>query len=249
VTEREAPPSWDFDYRQDDPYEDDGWFGREQVAEPSSVSEVPDRVHAQPATNVRTEPYAPPPVVYRAPSPPPRRVASPTVSTWTVNGQLRASNISSLTFRSPPPPWYRTKLARIALITAAAATVAVPVVLLAWPRSPATGPAETSVAPQASTTAQPAPSSAHPTPTNAPPPLPPPPPPPTEDTDSAPAVSQPDPWTRDAAPPPTEKPDIGVTRTPATRAPISVAPPPRQPPDNNSATPGDGRRRGCGGWC
>ena len=40
MTEREAPPDRGFDYLQDDPYEDDGWFGREQVAEYVSVNEV-----------------------------------------------------------------------------------------------------------------------------------------------------------------------------------------------------------------
>jgi len=39
-----------------------------------------------------------------------------------------------------------------------------------------------------------------------------------------------------------------VTRTPVTRAPISVAPQPRQSPDNNSATPGDGRRKRWRPW-
>jgi len=47
VTERGAPPDWGFDYRQDDPYEDDGWFGREQDIEAVSVDEVPDRLVAQ----------------------------------------------------------------------------------------------------------------------------------------------------------------------------------------------------------
>ena len=38
---------------------------------------------------------------------------------------------------------------------------------------------------------------------------------------------------------------------PVTRAPISVAPQqPKQSPQNNSATPGDGRKGWhCGGWC
>ena len=243
MTEREAPPDWGFDYRQDDPYEDDGWFGREQDAEPVSVDEVPDRRRSQSAYNVPVDPYEAPREVDRTPAPPTRPLASPTVNTWTVNGQLRASNNSTLTFRPPPAPWYRTKPATITLIAAASAAVAVPIVLLVLPNNPSTGPQQsTSVAPQVSTSAQPSPSSTQPTPTNAPPPLPPPPPPPaTEDTGSA--DTQPYPWTRPAAPPPTQKPDIGVTRTPATRAPISVAPQPRQPPENNSATPGDGRKR------
>ena len=250
MTDREAPPDRGFEYLQDDPYEDDGWFGREQVAEYVSVNEVvPEHPPVQHANNVREESYVAPRDVDPAPPPPTRRLASPTVNTWTANGQLRASNSSGLTFKTPPRPWYRTKQATIALIAAASAAVAVPVVLLVWPSSPASSPGEsTSVSPKASTSAQPAPS-AQPTPTNAtpPPPLPPPPPPPppTEDTDSAPAYPQPGPWT----PSPTEKPDVGVTRTPVTRAPISVAPVPRQPTENNSSTPGDGRKRGCRGWC
>jgi hypothetical protein len=250
VTEREAPPNWGFEYWQDDPYGDDGWFGREQVTEPTTVDQVPDRPRSQPANIVPDEPHAAPREVARTPPPPTRRPASPTVNTWTANGQLRASNSSGLTFKTPPRPWYHTKQATIALIAAASAALAVPVVLLVLPSSPATDPStSTSVAPQPSTSAQPTPSSAQPTPINAFPlaPPPPPPPPPTEDTGSAPADSQPY-WTRPASPP-TEKPDIGVTRTPATRAPISVAPVPRQPSESNSSTPGDGRKRGCGGWC
>ena len=235
MIEREAPPNWGFDQRQDDPYEEDGWFGREQGAEPTTLDQV-----------VPDEPDAAPREVVRPPLPPPRRVPTPTVKTWTVNGQLRASNNSELTFRAPPQPWYRTKQATIALIAAAFAAVVVPVALLMLPSGPAIDPSSsTSVAPQRSTTAQPTPTSAQPTPTNAPPPPPPPPPPPTEDTHSAPAYTQPD-WT----PSPTQKPEIGVTRTPVTRAPISVAPVPRQPADDNSANPGDGRKGWhCGGWC
>jgi hypothetical protein len=241
VTEREAPPNWGSEYWQDDPYEDDGWFGREQVTEPRTVDQVPDRPRSQPANN---ELHAAPREVARTPSPPTRRLASPGVNTWTVNGQLRPSNTSGLTFKAPPRPWYRTKQATIVLIAAASAAVAVPVVVLMWPSSPPSSPGEsTSVSPKASTSARPTPS-AQPTPTNAPPPPlpPPPPPPPPEDTDSAPAYTQPR-WTS----PQTEKPD--VTPTPVTRAPISVAPVPRRPSENNSSTPGDVRKRGCGGWC
>jgi hypothetical protein len=191
--------------------------------------------------------------VNRAPPPPTRRLASPTVNTWTVNGQLRASNNSTLTFRPPRTPWYRTKQAIIALIAVASAAVAVPLVLLVWPDNSSTGPGQsTSVAPHVSTTAQPSPSTAQPTRVDAPPPLPSPPPapppPPTEDTSSADTRQYPP--TRPAAPEPTQKPDIGVTRTPVTRAPISVAPQPRQSPEVNSAKPGDGRKGWrCGGWC
>lgn len=84
--------------------------------------------------------------VERAPAPPVRRPPSPTVNTWTVNGQLRASDTSTLTFRPPPAPWYRTKQATIALIAVVSAVVAVPFALRSGPQ---TGPEEsTSVAPR-----------------------------------------------------------------------------------------------------
>jgi hypothetical protein len=232
VIKREARPDWGFDYRQDDPYEDDGCFGHEQTTDYVSVDTA-----AEPPPSERVN-HA--------------REASPTVNTWTINGQLRASNNNTLTFRPARTPWYRTKQAKIAVIAVASAAVAVPLALLVWSDSSTTGPGQsTSVAPQASTIpAQPLPTTAQPTPVEALPPLPPPKPPaPAEDADSA--DTQPYPRVRPTPPEPTQKPDIGVTRTPVTRAPISVAPQPRQqPPQDNSATPGDGRKRGhCGGWC
>jgi hypothetical protein len=241
VIEREARPDRGFDNRQDDPYEDDGWFGREQATDSVSVDEATEPPRSESVRHVGEERHEAPP--------PTRRLASPTVNTWTVNGQLRASNNSTLTFRPPPAPWYRTKQATIALIAVAAAAVAVPLVLLVWPGDSSTGPGQsTSVAPQASTTAaQPSPSTDQPTPVEALPPLPPPPPPPPAE-DAGSADTQPYPQARPAAPEPTQKPDIGVTRTPVTRAPISVAPQPRQSPDNNSATPGDGRRKRWRPW-
>lgn len=247
MTEREAPPDWGFEHRPSDPYEDDGWFGREQVAAPVPVPEAPDSPRTQPIDVVRDEPVEAPREVTPAPAPTPRRHLSPAVSTWTVNGQLRATDNSTLTFRAAPPPWYRTKPARIALIAVACAAVAVPIVLLVLPDNSSTGPGEsTSVAPQPSTTAQPTPTSALPPPVNAPPPLPPPPPPPPPTADTGSASSQPY-WTPEA-PAPTQKPDIGVTRTPVTRAPISVAPQPRQAPE--TAETGEGRKGfHCGGWC
>jgi len=254
VTEREARPDWGFDYRLDDPYEHDGWFGSEQATDYTPVAEVSEPPRSEAANQIPEERYETPPVADRASPPPARRLASPTVNTWTVNGQLRASDNSTLTFRPPRAPWYRSKQATIALIAIAAAVVALPVVMLVLRDSSAAGPEEaTSVAPQASTTSQPTPSGAEPTPVIPPPPLPrppsPPPPPPTEDT--AWADTEPYPWTRPAAPEPTQEPDIGVTRTPVTRAPISVAPQqPSQSPQDNSATPGDGRKRGrCGILC
>ena len=130
MTDREAPPDWGFENWQDDPYEEDGWFGREQVSQPPPVI---DRPHTQPVT--------------RTALPPTRRLPSPTVNTWTVNGQLRASNDTALTSRAPPPPWYRTKKATIALVAAASAAAAAPIVILVWPTSPPTISTSTSVAP------------------------------------------------------------------------------------------------------
>jgi hypothetical protein len=251
VIEREARPDCGFGYRRDNPYEDDGWFGREQATDYVSVDAAAEPPRSKPVNHVREERYEAPPAVDRAPPPPTRRLASPTVNTWMVNGQLPASNNSTLTFRPPRARWYRTKQSTIALIAVAAAAVAVPLVLLVWPDGSSTGPGQsTSVAPQASTiAAHPSPTTPQPTPVEALPPLPPPPPPPSAE-DAGSADSQPYPRARPTAPEPTQKPDIGVTRTPVTRAPISVAPQPRQPPQNNSATPGDGRKGWrCGGWC
>jgi hypothetical protein len=243
VTEREAPPDWGFDHRQADPYDDDGWFGGDHVAEPTFVDDPPTPPHGEPAVHAK-EAYVTPREVAPAPPTPTRRSSTSTVNTWTVNGQLRASDTSTLTFRAPPEPWYHAKHARIALIAVVAAAAVVPIALLAWPDSSPTNPAPaTSVAPPPTTT-QPALSSAPPTPINLPPPPPPPaPPPPPPDTGTAPTYDQPY-WTP-SAPEPTKKPDVDVTR-----APISVAPVPRQPTGTNSANPGDGRKGfHCGGWC
>jgi hypothetical protein len=243
VTEREAPPSWGFDHPQIDPYDEDGWFGGEQVAEPTYVDDVPTPPHGEPALPFVEEPHVAASDPAPAAPPPIRRASTATVNTWTVNGQLRASDTSTLTFRAPPDPWYRGKQVRLALVAVAIAAVVVPLVLLAWPDSPPTSPGPaTSIAPQPSTT-QPVLSSAPPTPINVPPPPLPPPPPPPPDTGTAPTYDQPY-WTP-SPPSPTKKPDVDVTR-----APISVAPPSRQSPGTNSANPGDGRKGfHCGGWC
>jgi hypothetical protein len=50
VIEREARPDRGFDYPQDDPYEDDGWFGRELVTDSISVDEVAELQAANPST-------------------------------------------------------------------------------------------------------------------------------------------------------------------------------------------------------
>jgi hypothetical protein len=242
VTDREAPPEVGFDHAQADPYDNDGWFGGEQAAAPTFVDDVPTPPHGEPVTHVPEERFVTPREAAPAPAPLTRPVPTATVNTWTVNGQLRASDTSTLTFRAPPAPWYRTKQARIALMAVAAAAVLVPIVVLAWPEGSSTAPEpSTSVAPQPSTT-QPARSSAPPAPINLPPPLPPPPPPPPppEDTGSAPTYNEPD-WTR-PAPEPTQK-----APTPVTRAPISVAPVPRRPTERNSL--GESDKPGCAGWC
>jgi hypothetical protein len=160
---------------------------------------------------------------------------------------------NTLTFRSKARPWYRTKQAVIVLIGAAVAAFVVTGVLVLL-RSPATDVEEsTTVAPSAPISATPALTSTPPSPSGLPPPPPsppppPPPPPPSAETDTAPVDTGGDPWQPSAPSTQAEKPEIGVTRTPATRAPISVAPPPRPDPGNNSATPGDGPKRGGGGW-
>ena len=118
MIEREARPDRGFDYPQDDPYEDDGWFGRELVTDSISVDEVAEPPSSEPVHHVGEERDEPPP--------PTRRLAPPTVNTWTINGQLRASNNSTLTFRPPPAPWYRTKQATIAFIAVAAAAATTP---------------------------------------------------------------------------------------------------------------------------
>ncbi len=236
MIEREARPDRGFDYPQDDPYEDDGWFGRELVTDSISVDEVAEPPRSEPVHHVGEERDEPPP--------PARRLAPPTVNTWTINGQLRASNNSTLTFRPPPAPWYRTKQATIAFIAIAAAAVgctACPA-RLAWCFFDGPRPADlrgtagihdrrpTFAEHRSADTRRGYPAAAT-TPAA------------SSDEDAGSADTQPYPQARPAAPEPTQKPDIGVTRTPVTRAPISVAPQPRQSPDNNSATPGDGRKR------
>jgi hypothetical protein len=152
----------------------------------------------------------------------------------------------TLTNRSIPRPWYRTKQTKIALIAGAVIAMTVSVVLVAL-RGSGTAPGESTTA---VTSATPAPSSARLSPSSvaptqpvvppAPPPVPPPPPPPP--AEQAPVVTGSNPWPRSQAPSPTEKPRIDVTRTP-----MSVAPPSIKPvPGTNSATPGDAPRRGWG---
>lgn len=157
-------------------------------------------------------------------------------TTWTVNGHLPAPSEAALTFQ--PPPWYRTKPAAVALLAAASAVVAVPIVLVASPTGTPPDPAQpTSVLPQAATSTEPTLSVGEPI--LAPPPPAPPSPSPTEDTTTAQAPQ----WSP-AKRKPTQKPTTGAP-TPITRAPISVSPAPRQPP--TTATPGTGHKA-FGGW-
>jgi hypothetical protein len=102
VTEREAPPNPGFDYPQSDPFENDGWFGGEHVTQPTFVDEVLAPRQTDPITSVQENRYEPAPE--RDPAPTTRPPSTPTVNTWTVNGQLRAPDSSTLTFRAPPPP-------------------------------------------------------------------------------------------------------------------------------------------------
>jgi hypothetical protein len=267
----------DFDYLLDDPYDNDGWYGQAQAAEPSSIPEVDDLEREDSPENGHydTDPdtdrwYLPAEAAEPASTTDidhllhddahPDGWDEPGESRWDGlyaprNGRNGTPRIGEWTFSvSRPEPWYRSKHVRTALIAAAVAAMAVPVVLIAM-RSPGTDTEEsTTVSPQAPSS-EPAPTSAAPTlspslqsrPAPPPPPPPPPPPAPPADTGSAPVITRQDPQPRQIAPEQTEKPEIGVTRTPATRAPISATPPSPPPPARNSGTPGDGDGPG-GGW-
>lgn len=154
-----------------------------------------------------------------------------------------AARISTtLTFRSTPRRWYRTRQAAIALAAATAVAAIAVVVLIFWRGHSASVEESPTVAPSPANSATP---SAEPVPATGPPSaLPPPPPPPSPaESETAPAVTGSNPYPRYAPPDDADGPEIGVTRTPVTRAPISVAPSSRPTPGTNSATPGDGRKR------
>jgi hypothetical protein len=151
----------------------------------------------------------------------------------------------SLTFRSIPRPWYRTKQTMIAVIAALAVAMVVWVVLVALrsPAAPSEQPRTTVTSPTpAPTSVQLSPSSIPPVVPPVVPPPPPPPPPPS--AEQAPVLTGSNPAPRSAASP-TEKPQIGVTRTPISVAPLIT---PTPTPGTNSATPGDTPRRGWGSW-
>ena len=136
-------------------------------------------------------------------------------------------------------PWYRTKPAMIAFVTAVAAVVASGVFVV---QTPTTATDEsTGVAPTAPPTAaspKPAPSSVQPVPLIAPPPPPPPPPPPAAPANPAPVFAGQ--WEQAAEQAPRPGPQLGVTR-----APISAEPPPPPTPQYDQ---GDGRRAPRRGW-
>lgn len=131
-----------------------------------------------------------------------------------------AFNDSTWHFKSPPPPWYRTRPAvmTIAAASVAAVTLVVSTVLLAF-----TGPADDSVPTHESTheSTSSAPATTNTSRSPLPPPPPPPPPPPSSEPAQSGGGGQ------RVEPRPTKKPEIGVTRTPVTRNPISVSPQPR----------------------
>jgi hypothetical protein len=153
------------------------------------------------------------------------------------NGFGAPQPFTSLTFRVPPAPWYRTNGAKFALVVLGLGTAVAALVVLLWPSStPEPQPRDagsTSVpapSPSASPT-QPAPPSAQPPPVS-PPPLP---PAPSADQ-MAPPASPPayHPPQYDA--PTQKKPELDVTR-----APMSVAPTIKGPAGpSGSAIPGDG---------
>jgi hypothetical protein len=130
-----------------------------------------------------------------------------------------AFNANTWHFKAPPPPWYRTRQALIALAAVVAAIVAlvVSVVLLAI-----RGPSDTEETPPTDTSSTPTTAASTPDTTSALPPPPPPPPPETSSSVAPPVYNGPR-----YQPRPTKPPEIGVTRTPVTRTQISVAPQPR----------------------
>jgi hypothetical protein len=258
VTERETLWDWDLDAQPEDSADGDSWNRHEPTTEPipvvetdyeelDQVYEEPDHGYEEPDLNEENPPddreeigtafsYAGPFIDRRAGSP-----------------------LSTLTFKPAPQPWYRTKLARAALIAGAGVVVVLAIIPLVSRDSSAgpeesTGPAPTTAEP-APTSAGPASSSAAPMPTGrqpaltsapAPPPPPPPPAPPPPAPappaqDSAPVYTPQYPAPRTASPAQPPKPDVGVTR-----APISVAPGMRTPPPTNAPSIGDGEGdRGC----
>lgn len=129
-----------------------------------------------------------------------------------------AFNTDTWRFREPPPPWYRTKDARVLLIVLAVAVVAlvVSLVVLATRRdfgSDQPTPAETSPTTTTPTTTPTTTQATSSTPSPTPPP-----PPPTE----PPPAAAPPAYHPPAPPPePARPPEINVTRMPMSVAPTN----------------------------
>lgn len=215
----------DFSGMADDDWDANGAAPVEPITEPIPLAAIRDRLHNAPADRERTDDTAAAPPAVRPPSTP--------IGTW------RPDLIERRRIRVDQR-WYRTKAAIAGL---AAAAIAVSSILVVKSGSEQA----TSVLPQASTSASPPPSRAAPSLSRAPstqpsrlpaPPPPPPPPPPTAQSNPTPVWRNNDSWSPSPASP-SKKPQIDVTR-----APLSATPPPPPPPGTNSATPGDGRRRG-----
>jgi hypothetical protein len=259
VTERRILGELDFDYGVDDPADDDGWYGREQVdastpahetAEPLATPELDDPPRGYPRypgyyDEEDTEPEDTQWTGILAPRN--GRQGVPPTRSW----ESKLSNSGAWDFKvSTTDPWYRSK--RVLTVTAAVAAVALVLTgVILFTRGSAAGVEEsTPVSPTNPTTAGPAPSSPAPALSTAiappPPPLPPPPPPSADQITTPPTRGYTPP--RRSAPSQSDMPEIGVTRTPVTRAPLSATPPPPRTPDRNSSTPGDGPKGGWGRW-
>jgi hypothetical protein len=147
---------------------------------------------------------------------------------------------SSLTFKPPPAPWYRTRRGLIVLIAVIVVAVVLAIIpmLLRGPSgaptnvTPTTEPAPSSVAPTTNSVAPTLTSQPAPPPPPPPPPASPPPPPPVQD---APVYQPRYQAPRGGSESQPSKPEIGVTR-----APISVSPKPVTPPTSAQV----GRRNG-----
>jgi hypothetical protein len=152
---------------------------------------------------------------------------------------LPGSPISTLSFKAPPPPWFRTRKGLIAVLVLVAVALGVAIVSLVIRGADAGTEESPGVAPS-----RPAPSSVptqvsvQPTLTSAPaPPQPPPPPPPPPEHAPPEITRQYSPQPRYNPPVEPDKPEVGVTR-----APMSVAPQERTPP--STANPDGKPRRG-----
>jgi hypothetical protein len=155
----------------------------------------------------------------------------PVLDQFADEDRFDAFNASTWHFKAPPTPWYRTRLASIAMVAVGLAVIAIVVsaVLLAFsgpPKTEQTPATRTSSTPTTAASTSEATSALPPPPPPTRPSPPPPPPPPPPPETAAPPV-QPPVYNRPRSEPrPNRGPEIGVTRTPVTRSPISVAPQP-----------------------